>query len=156
MNPFHLFLLIATLFVMEFAVALVHKHVMHGFGWGWHRSHHEAPKGAGWEKNDLYAIVFAAATILLFMVGASRPWLWWIALGITIYGMLYGILHDVIIHRRLPLAWRPRSGYLQRLATAHHLHHAVRTRENGVSFGFLYAPPVDAIRRQLRGGDRQP
>jgi hypothetical protein len=32
----------------------------------------------------------------------------------------------------------------------------VRTRENGVSFGFLYAPPVDTIRRELRGGDRQP
>jgi len=32
MNAFNLFLVIATMFVIEGAVTLVHKYVMHGFG----------------------------------------------------------------------------------------------------------------------------
>ena len=128
MSLFHLFVVLVTLLVMELAVTFVHKYVMHGFGWGWHRSHHEPRKDSAWEKNDLYAIVFAAATVGLFMVGATDATVWWIAFGITLYGLLYGILHDVIIHRRLPLKWRPKGRYLQRLISAHHMHHAVKTR----------------------------
>ena len=150
MKASNLFIAIATMLVMEFAVALIHKYVMHGFGWGWHRSHHEPRRQAGWEKNDLYAIVFAAATIGLFALGDMDAPLWWIALGLTLYGMVYGLLHDVLIHKRVPHRWRPSSPYLQRLTTAHYLHHATKTREGGVSFGFLYAPPVERLREQLR------
>jgi len=42
--------------------AVQQKHVvMHGWGWGWHRSHHEPRRGM-FEKNDLFAVVGAAAT----------------------------------------------------------------------------------------------
>ncbi|RYF00154.1 MAG: beta-carotene hydroxylase [Oxalobacteraceae bacterium] len=150
MKVFNLFLVLATMFVMEGAVTLIHKYVMHGFGWGWHRSHHVARRQAGWEKNDLYAIVFAAATIGLFALGDMHAPLWWIALGVTLYGMVYGVMHDVLIHKRLPHRWRPKNRYLKRLMTAHYLHHATRTREGGISFGFLYAPPVDRLRQKLR------
>ena len=150
MKAFNLLLVIATMLVMEGAVTLVHKYVMHGFGWGWHRSHHAAGRQSGWEKNDLYAIVFAAATIALFALGDIHAPLWWIALGITLYGMIYGLMHDVLIHKRLPHRWRPGNRYLKRLIAAHYLHHATKTREGGISFGFLYAPPVDRLRRQLR------
>lgn len=153
---YHLLIVVTTLLIMEVAVTLFHRHVMHGFGWAWHESHHHARKTPAWEKNDLYAVVFAGAAILLFALGDKHAPLWWAAFGITLYGMLYGILHDVLIHRRLPLKWKPRNRYLQRLITAHHLHHAVRTRENGVSFGFLYAPPLDKIRARLpRQGPRR-
>ncbi|SNT24781.1 beta-carotene 3-hydroxylase [Noviherbaspirillum humi] len=150
MSLTHLLLVIATLLVMEFAVALFHRHVMHGFGWAWHASHHEPRKASAWERNDLYAVVFTAAAIALFALGDPNGPVWWIAFGITLYGLLYGLLHDVLIHRRLPLAWKPRNRYLQRLIAAHHMHHAVKTRENGVSFGFLYAPPVEQLRAELR------
>lgn len=145
-----LLIVVVTLLVMEVTVTLFHRHVMHGFGWGWHASHHHGGRALAWEKNDLYAVVFAAATILLFALGDKHAPLWWVAFGITLYGLLYGILHDVLIHRRLPLKWKPRNVYLQRLIKAHYLHHAVKTRENGVSFGFLYAPPLDDIREELR------
>lgn len=151
MNIFNLLLALATMVGMEFAVTFIHKYVMHGFGWGWHRSHHLSRQGTMWEKNDLYAVVFTVATIGLFVVGGSHAPLWWIALGITLYGLLYAVLHDVLIHKRLPHKWRPGNRYIQRLVTAHHLHHATRTREGGISFGFLYAPPVEHLRRQLRG-----
>jgi beta-carotene 3-hydroxylase len=150
MNAYHLILALVTLATMELAVTLIHKYVMHGVGWGWHRSHHVTHKATGWERNDLYALVFTAATVPLFALSSPDDALWWIALGVTVYGMLYALLHDVLIHRRLPLKWKPASPYLQRLIQAHYLHHAVKTREGGVSFGFLYAPPVETVRAQLR------
>lgn len=156
MNFFHIFLMLASLVVMEFAVTLFHKHVMHGIGWKWHQSHHQTGKRAGWEKNDLYAVVFSVATVLLFVLGDAHAPVWWIALGITLYGLIYAILHDVIVHRRLPLKWQPKNGYIKHLVTAHHLHHAVKTREGGVSFGFLYAQPLDAIRREVRSRNKAP
>ncbi|MBC7685326.1 MAG: sterol desaturase family protein [Bdellovibrionales bacterium] len=155
MNFFHLFILVATMLIMEFAVMLFHKHVMHGIGWGWHRSHHLPHESATWEANDLYAVVFTVLTILLFAFGSKHAALWWSALGITFYGLLYAILHDVLIHRRVRIKWRPTNRYLQRLTKAHHLHHAVKTRDGGVSFGFLYTPPVESIRRQLRSKVRK-
>ncbi len=42
------------------------------------------------------------------------------------------------------------GAYLKRLIQAHRLHHAVRSREGAVSFGFLYAPPVKKLKEQLR------
>ncbi|GIZ52724.1 sterol desaturase family protein [Noviherbaspirillum aridicola] len=146
----HILLLTATLVIMEIAVTLFHRHVMHGIGWKWHASHHERGAGRGWERNDWFAVVFAGATILLFILGGSHAGVWWIALGITLYGLLYGLLHDVLTHRRFGPNWQPRHAYLRRLVAAHRLHHAVRSREGGVSFGFLYAPPVETVRRQLR------
>ena len=146
----NMLIVVATVVFMEVFSIVAHKYIMHGFGWGWHRSHHVARRQAGWEKNDLYAIVFAAATIGLFALGDMHAPLWWIALGVTLYGMVYGVMHDVLIHKRLPHRWRPKNRYLKRLMTAHYLHHATRTREGGISFGFLYAPPVDRLRQKLR------
>lgn len=138
-----------TLCAMELVAALVHRHVMHKAGWAWHRSHHE-PHSNILEKNDLYAVVFAAISIGFFAVGALVPALWWVGLGMVAYGLLYALLHDVLVHRRIRFPGQPRSGYLKRLIQAHRLHHAVREREGAVSFGFLYAPPVAKLVRQLR------
>jgi beta-carotene 3-hydroxylase len=43
----------------------------------------------------------------------------------------------------------PKRGYLKRLVRAHRLHHAVRTREDCISFGFLYAAPIARLRREF-------
>lgn len=139
-----------TVVAMEAIAALVHRYVMHGFGWGWHRSHHE-PRTGRFELNDLYAIVFAAISILLFSLGARYPALWWVGLGMVVYGFLYGMLHDALVHRRMPFMKPPHSGYLKRLVQAHRLHHAVRSKHGAVSFGFLYAPPVARLLGELRG-----
>lgn len=146
----YLIIFLLTLLLMEFAVTLVHRYVMHGPGWGWHASHHAEHSKGGWERNDWYAVVFTLATLLLFIVGGSGGPIWWMALGISVYGLLYGILHDLITHQRFGLRWQPRNSYLRRLVGAHRMHHAMKTREGGVSFGFLYAPPLDVVRRQLR------
>ncbi|MES2830467.1 MAG: beta-carotene hydroxylase [Pseudomonadota bacterium] len=149
MNPLHVFLAIAAFLATELAAMLIHKYVMHGIGWGWHKSHHVRRHGI-WEKNDLYAIVFSVATLLLFILGGTHAPLWWVALGISVYGLLYGLLHDVLVHQRLPFRWRVRNRYIKHLVTAHHLHHASTARHGGVSFGFLYAPSLSKIRRRMR------
>lgn len=139
-----------TVVVMEAVAWAVHRFVMHGLGWRWHRSHHE-PRHGVFEANDLYALVFAAISLAFFTLLAElwAPF-WWVGVGTVVYGLLYMILHDGLVHRRLPFLGTPGSGYLKRLVQAHRLHHAVRTREGAVSFGFLYAPPVQKVRRQLR------
>lgn len=140
----------ATVVGMEAVAWAVHRYVMHGLGWGWHRSHHEPRQGA-FERNDLYGLLFAGISLALFTFLAElwAPF-WWVGAGTVVYGLLYTILHDGLVHRRLPFLPTPRSGYLKRLVQAHRLHHAVRTREGAVSFGFLYAPPVRRLRRELR------
>ena len=47
------FTVLATFAAMEGVAWSSHKYVMHGFGWGWHRDHHE-PHSNVLEKNDLY------------------------------------------------------------------------------------------------------
>lgn len=150
----HLCLVIATVVLMECFAAWSHKHIMHGWGWGWHKSHHE-PHAQSLERNDLYALVFAGFAIFLFWFGA-RYFLpvWSIALGITIYGILYFLVHDGLVHQRWPFRYVPRQGYLKRIYQAHRLHHAVESKEGCVSFGFVYAEPIDKLVAQLQENQR--
>ena len=143
-------IVLASFVTMEAIAWAVHRYVMHGWGWGWHRSHHEPRKG-WFELNDLYALVFAGLSLLFFSALAAfwAP-LWWVGVGTVVYGLLYGIVHEGLVHRRFPLPRSWQRGYLKRLVQAHRLHHAVRSRDGAVSFGFLYAPRPQALRHRLR------
>lgn len=143
-------IVLGTIAAMELIAALSHKYIMHGWGWGWHLSHHEPRKG-WFEVNDLYAVVFAVLSVVLIYLGSIGYWpLQWIGAGMTAYGLLYFMVHDGLVHQRWPFRYVPRKGYLKRLYMAHRLHHAVRGREGCVSFGFLYAPPVAKLQATLR------
>ncbi|GGD99894.1 hypothetical protein GCM10011390_18360 [Aureimonas endophytica] len=148
--PVLILVALATFLGMEFVAWWTHKYVMHGWGWGWHRSHHE-PHDELLEKNDLYALVFAGVSIVLFAVGAyGYPLVTALATGILLYGLFYFIVHDGLVHQRWPFRAIPHKGYAKRLVQAHRLHHAVKGKEDGVSFGFLYAPPIDRLNAQLK------
>ena len=144
-------IVIAAVVFMEVFAILFHKHFMHGRGWGWHESHHVHTDGY-FEKNDLYAVWFSVIAAALFISG-SLWWspLWYIALGFTIYGVLYGFVHDGLVHQRWPFNWTPKSGYLYRLVLAHRLHHHVTTRDGAVSFGFLWAERPEDLKAELKG-----
>ena len=160
----HLAIALLAFVGMEMFAWAMHRYVMHGpWGWGWHASHHEEPIGGGmlrrgFELNDLFAIVFAAPAILLFWVGALPGWspVWWAACGVTAYGVMYGVVHDGLVHHRWPFRLTPRQGYAKRLVQAHRLHHAVLGREGAVSFGFLYAPDVRHLKARLKAGSARP
>lgn len=145
---------VAALVVMEPVTALVHRFVMHGFGMGWHRSHHEPPRRA-LEANDLFPVVFSAATIVLLAIGVSASGapslLVPIGIGVTAYGAAYLLVHDVIIHRRLGFLRVP-DALLRPWREAHNVHHLFAR----APYGFL-APvvPSDLRRRAAeRGVDR--
>jgi beta-carotene 3-hydroxylase len=133
-------LAVAALIVMEPVTAVLHRVVFHGFGMGWHRSHHEPPREV-LEANDLFPVVFATLTIIVLSIGAwvgGGDVLVPIGAGVTAYGAAYLLVHDVVIHRRIP--WLPipdRVG--TRLRAAHNVHHLY----SRAPFGFL-APVVPA------------
>ncbi len=142
-------LVVSAFAAMEAVAWAAHKYLMHGPGWAWHQSHHEPHQG-WFEINDLYALVFAGLAVALFF-GATPLWppLFWIAVGITAYGLAYALVHDGLVHQRWPFRHTPRNAYLKRLVQAHRLHHAVEGREHCVSFGFLYAPPIRALKQTI-------
>jgi beta-carotene 3-hydroxylase len=144
-------IVLATAAVMEVVAYATHRWVMHGpLGWGWHRSHHEEHEGV-LEKNDLYAIVFTVLSGALIAWGMAGVWpMRQIGIGLMVYGLLYFIVHDGLVHQRWPFRWVPKRGYLKRLVQAHKMHHAVDGRDGCVSFGFLYAPPVTDLKAQLK------
>jgi beta-carotene 3-hydroxylase len=142
-------IVLTTIAAMEGVASAVHRHVMHGWGWGWHQSHHQK-RGRGLEKNDLYAFVFAAPALLLTVTASAAGPAYWCGIGIALYGLLYAVVHDGLVHQRWPFHVRVRHRYLRRLVEAHHLHHAVRGRDGCVSFGFLYAPLVPVLRERLK------
>ena len=146
----HVALFLCTLMAMEGVGYLAHKYVMHGWGWFLHRSHHEEHLGS-FETNDIYLLVLAAAAVTLIVLGNSGydP-LQWMGAGVAAFGIIYVVVHDGIVHRYWPFQPCPRHPYLKRLYQAHLLHHAVKGRKNSVSFGFLYAPPLRTLKRQLR------
>lgn len=142
---------VAGFLAMEGIAWLSHRYVMHGWGWGWHRSHHEP--GTGWfERNDLYALFGVALSIGLFLLAGRLQWpaVQALAVGVTVYGLLYGLVHDGLVHQRWPFRYTSRSGYLRRLVQAHRLHHAVRSREGAVSYGFLIVRDPRRLAAELK------
>ncbi len=161
MNIFAIILIVlTTVFVMEWIAWAAHKYIMHGWGWGWHRDHHE-PHDNALEKNDLYGIVGAVMSISMFAVGSPMimgPIIkgvsaWepgtWIGLGVLFYGIIYTAIHDGLVHQRY-FKYVPRSGYAKRLVQAHKLHHATIGKEGGVSFGFVLARDPAALKAELK------
>ena len=145
-------LILAVFFTMEGVAWFLHKYVMHGFLWVLHKSHHEPRKGV-WELNDAFGLFFAAISIALFawsvQLGGPR-WALFVALGVTAYGFVYFLAHDVLVHHRVNIGLNPRKGYLRRLYQAHRLHHAVGGREGCVSFGFIFAPSPEHLKKELQ------
>ena len=148
-------IVLLTVLAMEGIAWASHRYVMHGFGWAWHRDHHE-PHDGFLERNDLYALVGAAMSISMFALGSplvmgAQAWEpgTWIGLGILVYGIIYTLIHDGLVHQRW-FRYVPRRGYARRLVQAHNLHHATRSKEGGVSFGFVVARDPARLKQELR------
>jgi len=128
-----------ALFSMEGVAWALHKYVMHGFLWIIHKSHHQKGKSF-WEWNDLYFMFFAVVGSCLMIFGAQAgPDLrFYAGCGITAYGFLYLLVHDILIHQRIRLKYKPANRYLDALKRAHKDHHRVTGKHGTVSFGMLW------------------
>jgi beta-carotene 3-hydroxylase len=112
--------------------------VMHGFLWYLHEDHHQ--KGSGFfEKNDAFFLIFAIPGWLSIMLGLQNE-IYWVAavgFGITLYGLAYFIVHEVIIHQRFKWFTRSNNSYIRTIRRAHKMHHKHLGKEEGESFGML-------------------
>jgi beta-carotene 3-hydroxylase len=128
----------AAFVLMEAFSWLIHKYLMHGPLWNIHKTHHRKQPGF-FEFNDLFSLFFAFLAVVLLLIGLNKPEpiLTGLGLGISLYGLVYFIVHDMLIHRRLKLGIRLKHPYLKALAEAHRMHHKNHQREGGESFGLL-------------------
>ena len=141
----YLAITIGTALGMEFVAWFSHKYVMHGFLWNWHEDHHKPhhEKEGFFEKNDLFFITFAIPSMIAYILGTvtDHRWLLFVGIGITIYGAIYFLIHDVYIHQRFKWFRQLDSKYSRAILRAHGAHHAKQTKEDCESFGLLIVNP---------------
>ena len=138
---FYIGIILASVAFMEFMAWFTHKYVMHGFLWSWHEDHHKPhhENQGFFEKNDLFFLVFAVPSMCCYIIGATTPYFWvlFVGIGISIYGLIYFLIHDVYIHQRFRWFRQLDSTYSRAILRAHGAHHAKQTKEDCVSFGLL-------------------
>ena len=130
---------LVTFVSMECVTWLTHKYVMHGFLWMLHKDHHQPGEGF-FEKNDFFFLIFAIPGWLCIMLGWSLAnWIvTGIGAGITLYGLAYFLVHEIIIHQRFRLFTRSNNRYIKTIRWAHKMHHRHLNKEEGESFGMLW------------------
>lgn len=138
---------------MEFVAWSTHKYVMHGFLWKWHKDHHRldgknySPKikeNRQFEKNDLFFLIYAIPAIVLLIIGfaTNTSSMIFIGIGITLYGLTYFIIHDIIIHGRLRVPFLQNKHYffMRAVLNAHMAHHMPETKKDFHNYGLLIFP----------------
>jgi beta-carotene 3-hydroxylase len=87
---------------MEIISWILHKYLFHGPLWFIHKTHHNRTVHTSLELNDIFSVVFTIISITLIYVGwfTPSPIHLGIGFGITLYGLIYFIIHDGIIHQR--------------------------------------------------------
>jgi len=134
----YILVFLIAFFGMEFVAWFSHKYVMHGFLWSLHKSHHVKSNNV-LEQNDLFAIIFAIPSWLFIMLGViyKSPISIWIGSGMTVYGIAYFLVHEIIIHQRIKWFRNLDGKYIKAVRRAHKMHHKHLGKEDGESFGFL-------------------
>jgi beta-carotene 3-hydroxylase len=118
---------------------------MHGLLWSRHEDHHKPHTVHGFfQKNDRFFLVFAIPSALSYIVGSAVPGmfpLFFVGVGISLYGLTYFLVHDVYIHRRFNWFKQLDNRYSRAILRAHGAHHAKQTKEDCESFGMLIVNP---------------
>ncbi len=138
--------------MMEFVAYYSHKYLMHGLLKHWHVDHHvhdrkridTDEKHKGFEKNDLFFLVFAIPAMLIMISGIVfqiSP-LIFLSVGITLYGLTYFIVHDLMYHQRLSLPFlkRIKGKYFKAVMRAHRAHHKPNSKGDFECYGLLLFP----------------
>lgn len=146
-------LILVAFCFMEFVAWFNHKYVMHGFLWKWHVDHHrkdhqqplpEKKEDKRLEKNDLFFLVYAIPAIVLLITGFTISYypIVYVGIGITLYGLTYFIIHDVIIHNRIniPFLQQRHNFLIKAVINAHKAHHWPKSKDDFHNFGLLVFP----------------
>ncbi len=132
-----IFIIVATVVGMELFSWAIHKYLFHGILWRIHKTHHGKKKG-WFELNDIFSLSFALTAIFLMITGRNNlDFYFWIGAGITLYGVIYFVFHDVFMHNRFK-SFKTNNSYLLRIRRAHKIHHKSLEKKPSESFGLLY------------------
>ncbi|WP_090768866.1 sterol desaturase family protein [Pedobacter soli] len=133
----NIFTVLFTIAGMECLSWFIHKYLFHGPLWFMHKSHHQKAK-TFFEWNDLFALLFAGLSLLLMYAGSKDfDYRFFIGLGISLYGLIYFVVHDWFVHRRFK-TFKSTNAYLLAVRKAHKIHHKNRGKEKGKAFGLLF------------------
>lgn len=143
----------AAFVLMEPVTAASHRWLMHGIGARLHRSHHQRPGSTGWEANDWFPVMFASVVMAAMWVGFNRAGYGALvpaAIGTTVYGAAYALVHDGYIHGRVGWFRGRKNVALDRLAEAHRIHHLYSQAPYG-----MLLPIVPAELRERAASNRR-
>ncbi|MCX2475099.1 sterol desaturase family protein [Pedobacter sp. MC2016-05] len=130
-------IVICTIVVMECVSWCIHKYLFHGPLWFVHKSHHQKSHSF-FEWNDLFALLFAGLSLYLMFIDKDVfGYRFFIGLGISVYGVIYFIIHDWFVHRRFK-TFKSDNGYLKAVRKAHKIHHKNQGKEKSRAFGLLF------------------
>jgi beta-carotene 3-hydroxylase len=128
---------------MDFWAAFLHGRVWHSWLWSIHRSHHEPRRGdARFERNDALSLLHAPIAVALILYGCratpsvAREVAFGVGIGMSVFGLSYLVVHDGLVHGRLPVQWLLRVRYFRHIARAHRVHHA--NVAAGAPFGLFF------------------
>lgn len=146
-------LVVLSYLFMELVAWSNHKYVMHGFLWKWHKDHHrkdkqeylpEKTEDRKFEKNDRFFLVYALPAIVLMIWGfwSEHYTLVFLSIGISLYGLTYFVVHDIIIHKRVnvPFLFKNHNFYTKAILRAHTAHHHPKSKTDFHNFGLLIFP----------------
>ena len=123
---------------MELVAWATHKYLMHGLLWKLHKDHHVVDKNNKFQKNDFFFLIFAIPSISLIYIGYEYDNISLLfGLGIALYGLGYFIVHEIIIHQRLPFFKKSNNSYIKSIRMAHKVHHKTLGKYGASSFGML-------------------
>jgi len=130
---------LVTAAAMEPWAMFLHGRVWHHRLWSVHRSHHSQRRGR-FERNDALSALHAPIAAALVMVGCNLHGLAaavtiGAGAGMTAFGLAYVVVHDGLVHGRLPVAFLARVPWLRRVRNAHRVHHAKGLAPYGLFLG---------------------
>ncbi len=136
----NILVVLATFCFMEFVAWCTHKYLMHGILWYLHKDHHQKEPGF-FERNDAFFLIFAIPSAYCYMTGImNHDFRLFIGIGISIYGLAYFLVHDIIIHQRFKWLRDWDNQYVKAIRRAHKMHHKHLEKHDGESFGMLLVP----------------
>ncbi len=129
-------------FAMEGVAWFTHKFIMHGLLWRLHKDHHNKETSGFFEHNDFFFLIFALPGIVCLFLGMQSGYnfLFFIGLGITLYGLCYFLVHDIFIHQRFKFLRNADNRYFKAIRRAHKMHHKHLDKQEGECFGMLWVP----------------
>ena len=142
MVAINILIVIAAFISMEAVAWFTHKYIMHGLLWVLHRDHHKKKSEGFFEHNDFFFLIFAIPGVVGLFIGLNNDfnYLFWMGLGITLYGVTYFLVHDIFIHQRFKFFRKADNAYFKAIRRAHKIHHKHLNKEDGECFGMLWVP----------------